>query len=242
MKKFVAISDLHGILPVIEQPADIMLIAGDILPLSVQGNAEKSKDWFKWYFIPWTNSCPVKYVVLVGGNHDAWLEDFPEEVRECCEGTKIEYLENEWKLYIFRGPDIYAIYGTPLCKPFGRWSFMKPLEEQRKIFDEVRGDTKEKLMEENELPTLKTILLSHDAPYGCSDVLLDKSCPWWTPDHIGNPELRSLVEGMKPDVMIHGHLHSTRHEVEKIEDTCIYNVSILGEDYTEQYKPLYFML
>ena len=41
--KIVAISDMHGKLPVIKEPADIMLIAGDIVPLEIQFNKEFSK-------------------------------------------------------------------------------------------------------------------------------------------------------------------------------------------------------
>ena len=119
---------------------------------------------------------------------------------------------------------------------------MKNYDEQRNILKEFMGDTKEKLIEENGFPYISTILLTHDAPYGCSDVLLDTSRSWSTPEHLGNQVLRELVEGMKPDVHIHGHLHSTNHEVEKIGETCVYNVSLLGEDYKEQYQPLVFSL
>lgn len=242
MKKFIAISDLHGTLPEIKEEADILLIAGDIMPLQIQRGMEESEIWFKDSFLPWADSLPIKYVVLVGGNHDFWLEREPDKVKELCVGKKVEYLVNEYIVYAFRGGDVYAILGTPLCKPFGRWAFMKNYDEQRKILKEFMGDTKEKLIEENGLPHISTILLTHDAPYGCSDVLLDTSCSWYTPEHLGNQVLRELVEGMKPDVHIHGHLHSTNHEVEKIGETCVYNVSLLGEDYKEQYQPLVFSL
>lgn len=242
MKKFIALSDLHGVLPEIKEQADIMLIAGDIMPLKSQRDMEESEVWFKEDFLPWADSLPVKYVILVGGNHDFWLERQPEKVRELVEGTKVEYLENEYRLFVFKGGDIYAIFGTPLCKPFGHWAFMKSYDEQRKVLAEFMEDTKEKLCKENELPHLSTILLTHDAPYGCSDILLDQTCPWYTTDHLGNEVLRELVEGMKPDVHIHGHLHSTNHGVEKIGETCVYNVSLLGEDYKEQYQPLTFLI
>jgi hypothetical protein len=36
--KTIAISDLHGLLPEIVEPADIMFICGDISPLHIQFN------------------------------------------------------------------------------------------------------------------------------------------------------------------------------------------------------------
>lgn len=72
MKKFIAISDLHGTLPEIKEEADILLIAGDIMPLQIQRDMEESEIWFKDSFLPWADSLPIKYVVLVGGNHDFW--------------------------------------------------------------------------------------------------------------------------------------------------------------------------
>ena len=69
-----AISDLHGTLPEIKEEADILLIAGDIMPLQTQRDMEESEMWFKDSFLPWTDSLPIKYVVLVGGNHDLTKE------------------------------------------------------------------------------------------------------------------------------------------------------------------------
>ena len=83
------------------------------------------------------------------------------------------------------------------------------------------------------------IIISHDAPYGCSDVLLQKSCPWANGDHIGNMALTELIEEVKPKLLLHGHLHSTNHERENIGDTGVYNVSLIDEFYKMNYKPLY---
>ena len=41
MLKIVAISDLHGNLPIIDKPAEIMLIAGDVIPFNIQFNKLK---------------------------------------------------------------------------------------------------------------------------------------------------------------------------------------------------------
>jgi len=67
--KIVAISDLHGELPEIIMPADIMLLVGDIVPLNIQFNKAKSKKWFETEFAYWIKSLPVDKVYMVAGNH-----------------------------------------------------------------------------------------------------------------------------------------------------------------------------
>ena len=39
--------------------------------------------------------------------------------------------------------------------------------------------------------------------------------------------------------LLHGHLHSANHDVEKLGDTKVYNVSMLDETYSLKYQPLY---
>ena len=68
--KLIAISDLHGNLPEIKEKADIMIIAGDISPLNIQGNKPKMIKWLKTTFIDWINSLNVEKVHLIAGNHD----------------------------------------------------------------------------------------------------------------------------------------------------------------------------
>ena len=67
--KIVAISDLHGYLPKIETPADIMIIAGDIVPFEIQFNKYQSKRWFENDFASWIKELPVDEVFAVAGNH-----------------------------------------------------------------------------------------------------------------------------------------------------------------------------
>jgi hypothetical protein len=42
-------SDLHGQLPVVD-PCDVLLLAGDLVPLEVQEDDERSKRWFSDVF------------------------------------------------------------------------------------------------------------------------------------------------------------------------------------------------
>ena len=243
--KFVAIADQHGILRDLPKPADTLLIAGDVVPLRFQCYSKDSKKWFKEKFIPWATEQPVHTVVMVAGNHDFWLERHGDEFEEMCKGTNILYLENE---LIFIKPKesdnrVYGIYGTPLCKPFGNWAFMKELEYQRKVFEEGLKRVNEQREIRSPHNEIKTILLSHDAPYGVSDIIQQKSCSWYDgKSHIGNKALAEFITEMKPDINIHGHLHTTNHDPEMLAETEVRCVSVLNEDYDLAYEPTYFEL
>lgn len=73
--KTIAISDLHGLLPEIVEPADIMFICGDISPLHIQFNKPEMWKWLTGEFMDWIIGLPVEKVYLVAGNHDAFLKE-----------------------------------------------------------------------------------------------------------------------------------------------------------------------
>ena len=224
--KICGISDIHGDLSVKIQPCDVLCICGDIVPLEVQVNSKKSKRWLKELFIPWCSKQPCKKVLLVGGNHDFFLWHHPLQMKEMVkEEEKIEYLLNEG--YEFEG---VKFFGTPLCKEFGYWAFMYPYDEQDRILDKALEEWGKNI----------DVLLTHDSPYGVSDIILDKSCPWATDEHIGNKSLEAFIIKTAPKLHLHGHLHSTNHDEEILGVTKVYCVSILGEQYTVQYEPQYF--
>ena len=135
---------------------------------------------------------------------------------------KIVYLNCEY--YEYKGK---IIYGTPWCKPFYNWAFMETIEESEERYKDVEHFD---------------ILISHDAPYGISDVLLQKDCYFADGTHIGNHALRNLVDKVKPQLALHGHLHSTNRECEYHGETIIRNVSLLDEFYNMVYEPLYINL
>ena len=122
-----------------------------------------------------------------------------------------------------------VIFGTPWCKPFGRWAFMESYEEQDERYARY-VDIIGKI----------DIIMSHDAPYGVSDVILQKDCWWADGSHIGNHSLRKLIEKAKPKMNLHGHLHTTSRDKEMLGDTEVYNVSVLDENYRLVFEPQYF--
>lgn len=218
--KIVAISDTHGLLPTIDvEEYDILCICGDIFPLKAQNNMPQCESWFQKKFIPWCEALPCKHVLLVAGNHDLWFErTLTDKVHSMFTGTKIKYLEND-AIEI----DGKKFYGTPYCHQFGKWAFMRDDDRLALIFENIPEDL--------------DVLLTHDAPYGTSDMIL-QNVPWMNGEHIGCIPLRDAVIEKQPKVLLHGHLHSTNHAVEILNETDVFNVSLVDEHYELVYKPL----
>lgn len=87
------------------------------------------------------------------------------------------------------------------------------------------------------IPENIDILISHDAPFGTSDICYESSYNLHT--HLGCPELRDAILEKNPKLCLHGHLHSSNHKEEILENTKVYNTSILDEQYNIAYTPLY---
>lgn len=227
MIKVCAISDMHGILDFDIKECDILCICGDIVPLKVQYYLEGTLKWLSKEFIPWCEKQPCDKVFLIAGNHDLVAEQHPDDWETMFKNTKITYLHDSYAEYTKETYDDFStitIYGTPWCHQFYNWAFMTSDVELEKIY--------------NKIPYKVDILLTHDAPYGTSDVIL-QDCPWNNGSHIGCHPLGNAVDEKKPRILLHGHLHSTNHELEKRGDTDVYNVSVVDERYERIYKPLY---
>lgn len=63
MTKICALSDLHGHLPKIE-PCELVLLAGDIVPLNIQFDNAASTLWFLDEFTKWIDSLPCDEVII----------------------------------------------------------------------------------------------------------------------------------------------------------------------------------
>ena len=223
-------SDLHGYLPSIEEIEDheITLICGDISPLSIQINHKEMRKWLINKFKPWCESLPSNKVYFIAGNHDFWFERNDLTAHQIFSShDKVRYLKNEYVDYIStQDAKVYRIFGTPYCHIFGNWAFMRSEEILAKKFSQIPGNV--------------DILLSHDAPYGTSDVCFEG----WAADgrHKGCPELRDAIIASKPKYNFHGHLHSANHGEELLGETKVYNTSILNEQYDLVYEPLIIRL
>ena len=61
--KIVCISDLHGYLPTILPEGNILVICGDITPLSIDRDILKSTVWWATIFIPWVRTLKYEKVI-----------------------------------------------------------------------------------------------------------------------------------------------------------------------------------
>lgn len=234
--KIVALSDMHGMLPEIKESADIALIAGDIVPLSIQNHNASTYEWLYDTFLNWSKNLPVDKIFVIPGNHDWGLyvddiifNEISSKVAEKSEGKVILAKDDIFEYNGFR------IITTPWCKEFYNWAYMLSSNKLEEKYNALLEKNKEKPVD---------ILLTHDAPYGVSDQLLEQTV--WNPitpgPHIGNKPLAKFVKQLKPSYHFHGHLHSTNHEKEALDNTIIYNVSIVNEAYQTIYPPLYLTI
>ena len=223
--KICAISDLHGKFKEVKiEPVDILFICGDIVPLSIQRSIPLSFEWYVINFIKWCQEQPAKQIYFVPGNHDFFLQNNENKAKKLLQGTNITVLYNEGAEYFDEVSEkIYTIWGSPNCHIFGNWAFMRSPEYELEKFS---------LMPKN-----CDIVLCHDAPYGVSDICIQDTS-WNEHKHIGNPELTATVMGKEPKLLLHGHLHSSNHDCEKLDNTDVYNVSVVDERYEINYKPL----
>ena len=241
MIKTIVFSDPHGQLPVITEEFDLMLIGGDVCPAHDHYDWYQ-REWLSTTFVEWVLSLPFKdknsKVIFIGGNHDFYLEHEPNpnhgdyssiytDILKPC-GGRLVYLEDDE--YVFEKPlddgqiETLKIYGTPWCKIFGRWAFMRPNEKLAQLYDNI--------------PEGLDILLTHDAPdiQGCGKITMGQ----WAGENAGNKVLAKAIKQKQPKYVFYGHIHSAPHTLTKVykKNTHIRCVSLLDETYYPLFPPL----
>ena len=227
-----AISDIHGYLPTIEEPADILLIAGDISPLEIQFDKPKMKIWLETEFAYWIKGLPVERVFLIAGNHDSYLESISKTnilaLQQAC--VKLTYLKNEVCDYVDSYGQVWTIFGTPYCHIFGNWPFMRSDKYMTEKFKQI--------------PDEVDIIISHDPPFAAGDVDVILEAPQHRFErmftHLGNDPLRDRIEKVNYKLLVCGHIHGGSHDFN--EEWKSVNVSYLNEYYEPHYDPFYITL
>lgn len=220
--KVCATSDLHGYLPDIE-PCNLLLICGDIVPLDIQTNMPESEKWLEEVFIPWIESLPIDQAILIAGNHDFFMERCSKNAFSLLNTGKLTYLRNESTTYVSNDGEVVTIFGTPYCKIFNRWAFMRSPERLKEKYSEI--------------PENVDILISHDAPMIGEVGMIRKG--GWAGTEAGNPQLADEIVRKKPKWCFCGHIHSGEHNITEYNDTRLANVSLVDETYKPTNNPIY---
>ena len=234
--KVIAFSDPHGILPNINEEFDLMFICGDICPVD-NHYRNWQREWMETHFTEWVNNLPFKdawsKVIFIAGNHSLRLEsckreDIKSGILDKCNG-RLVYLQNEYYEFDYwNGVEltIYKIFGTPYCKIFGNWAFMRPDDKLEKYFSQIPYDL--------------DFLITHDPPNinDCGTILQQTKWSDGT-KKAGNDILTDHILEKTPKYVFCGHIHSGNHNLEEYAEGCkIANVSLLNEFYNPIYKPL----
>jgi Icc-related predicted phosphoesterase len=209
--RIAAVSDLHGMLPPIPD-CDILLIAGDICPLSDHSPFGQMK-WLQSSFEKWLDEIPAKEVVAVAGNHDWIFQKMPHMVPR----LRWRYLQDSGC-----GIEGLKVWGTPWQPPFFDWAFNMEEEGLRRKWSLIPDDT--------------DILVTHSPPFGYGDEALRKLTDenkekWPDTEHTGSPSLTEKIKEL-PNLKLHvfGHIHRGYGRYE-IGSKIVANVSLVNEKY-----------
>jgi Icc-related predicted phosphoesterase len=231
--KIIAFSDIHGDLITVKEKCDVVVIAGDIVPLYIQSNMVDSYEWFKHVFLPYIEKLPCKHVVLVPGNHDIWFDEkIWEKLFQFENAPNVPTVENILKDY--KGKLIYLkdsgveldgvkFWGSPWITNLPRWAFNLTKEQQKEKFQLIPKDT--------------DVLVTHTPPFGEVGTV-QQDC-WNKGRNFGSEALKEVLmeEDCQIKVCISGHIHSGSN-IERINNTTCYNVSQKDESYNIHRKPV----
>lgn len=229
--KCIAISDLHGYLPKIEEECDVVIIAGDITPLDVQHSLARSLSWFLLDFKPWADNLPCEKVIFIPGNHDKWLEELgpkqchtPSEVMKIVLGnhkkdSKLVYLTDN--SYEYKGK---RFYGFPWCPNLVNWSFYKSDEDLEQACRLI--------------PRRIDVLITHCPPTSLQGIVHQRG--WNYMKDFGCTQLANELNFIDVKWCVCGHIHSGKHQPDERWGTKIVNVSLKDEDYKVSYEPFVF--
>ncbi len=213
---------MHGHLldPALFADVELLLIAGDIVPLEVQRDIPASVAWLSGAFAAWLDAVPAGEVIACAGNHDFFAPSIGPGVHRRVFGARWTYLADA-EMTTETG---LRVYGTPWI-PFlsGGWAYTAPKSHE--------GDFLAERFEH--IPENLDILLTHSPPYGLRDVTQGG-------EHMGSRALLGAVQRRHPRLVVCGHVHESRGATgigTFKQWTVVANCCMLGWDYRPNQRP-----
>lgn len=215
--KIVGMSDLHGLLPKLEDIPDcnVVIIAGDISPLYLQEKIAECAIWFGNVFIPWCETLPCDKVIIIGGNHDFFLEDIKPHFLKFGKNKKIILLKHQVYKY-----NHITFFGTPYVEGLPRWAFNLSLEQAEEKFSKIPNCD---------------VLISHTPPFDAANT--GRVGGYRGAVDYGSWALRNAILNKRIGLIICGHIHTGDHSLNDWFGHKIVNVSLLNEDYNMEFSP-----
>jgi Icc-related predicted phosphoesterase len=207
------IADLHGWKPTLEG-GDLLIIAGDLTSNHSLHELDDFNDWVR--------DQPYDKKILIGGNHDIFLEDGvydPFDVAthkdECVIiDPSVDYLFDSGTEY--KGLKIWGCPWTPWfigvnpkCK-----AFMKSDSKLSEYWEKI--------------PMKIDILITHGPAYGVLDGIPQEDGTLY---HAGSKSLRDWIEKIMPEMVLFGHIHEQGGQYVKKEGILYINGSVVDERY-----------
>jgi len=240
--RVVALSDLHGNLPVIP-PCDLLIVGGDVCPDRIGSfhgmvAPEQQARWFDEHARPWLAAAPARHRVLVWGNHDWCGEhcDFSGDGPATAETSRLVILNDELvrvlvgeaavpNLQIPQSPNLQisqspnppmrevTVWGSPWSSWCGEWAFMASPAALAGTYAQIPSGT--------------DIIVSHSPAYGYGDEIVVSG---GRREHLGSHELLSAIERVRPKLVVCGHIHEGHGRYDH-DGIPIVNVSVVDERY-----------
>jgi Icc-related predicted phosphoesterase len=207
--KIVAVSDLHGELPVIP-PCDLLLLAGDLCPLRDHGSARQA-EWLDNDFRRWLEAAPARQVIGVAGNHDFIFQHDPDWVPRDLPWAYLQDSGTTW--------EGLRIWGSPWQPWFFDWAFN--LYEPDLVAKWAL------------IPEGTDILVLHGPPHGYGDGVPRGG---GVVEHTGSPSLLERLRLVQPRLVVFGHIHEGRGQW-RLGRTTLANVTLVDERYEAVHPP-----
>lgn len=209
--RIVATSDWHGEFPRDLPDGDVLVVAGDLLPVWDHNRQFQSR-WIMSDLLPHLYSLPYDRVICIAGNHDFVFQDTRKFDKLFHD--KVVYLRDEE--YEFDG---VKFWGSPYSVSFGDWAFMKRDKDLAEKWATIPNDT--------------DVLIIHGPPYG----LCDKAK--WGDVHVGSRTLTERIIQLNAQLLITGHIHEA-YGIDNVGKTVVANVSFRDVDYQPVNKAMVF--